>query len=178
MKPTKKNKFFNFIFAFCPGASEMYMGFMKNGFSLLAIFLALCVAVGPMRADFLLAGAMLIYCFGFFHARNIAHMDDETFAAYEDKYIWEEFINTNAFKIKDTTMRKIMAVVMIFIGVGLAWGYITDLAVQFIPTSYWDDIYPIIEDIPSLVVAIILIVAGALLIRGKKKELTQEEVNA
>ena len=38
MKPTKKNNFFTFIFSFLPGAAEMYMGFMKNGFSILAIF--------------------------------------------------------------------------------------------------------------------------------------------
>ena len=178
MKPSKKSRFFNFIFAFCPGASEMYMGFMKNGFSILAIFLATCCIVGPLRADFLLAAAVLIYCFGFFHARNIAHMDDATFAAYEDKYVWEEFITSGSFKIKDTTMRKIIAGIMIFVGVCIAWGYVRDLAVRFIPSSYWSDIYPFIEDIPSLVVAIALVVLGVLLIRGKKKELTSEEVNA
>ena len=43
-----------------------------------------------------------------------------------------------------------------------------------IPEGYWDDIYPLINDIPSLVVAIVLIAAGIILIRGKKKELVGE----
>ena len=37
--PTRRNKFFTFIFSFCPGAAEMYMGFLHNGLSLLAVFM-------------------------------------------------------------------------------------------------------------------------------------------
>ena len=68
MKPRKKNNFFTFIFSFCPGAAEMYMGFMKNGFSILAVFLAAVAALEGLRADFFLAVAALIYIFAFFHA--------------------------------------------------------------------------------------------------------------
>ena len=39
MRQQKKNKFFTFIFSFMPGAAEMYMGFMKQGVCLLALFL-------------------------------------------------------------------------------------------------------------------------------------------
>ncbi len=42
MRPIKKSRFFTFIFSFCPGAAEMYMGFMKNGVTLMAIFFLLC----------------------------------------------------------------------------------------------------------------------------------------
>ena len=38
MKQQKKGKFFTFIFSFIPGAAEMYMGFMKQGVSLMADF--------------------------------------------------------------------------------------------------------------------------------------------
>ena len=38
MKQKKKSRFLTFIFSFLPGAAEMYMGFMKNGFSLMMIF--------------------------------------------------------------------------------------------------------------------------------------------
>lgn len=174
MKPRKKNKFFTFIFSFCPGAAEMYMGFMKNGFSILAIFALLCGAITTMRIDFLLFIIMLVYCFGFFHARNVAGLDDESFAVFEDKYIWEEFVTTNAFKVKAETMRKIGACALILVGLSMAWSYISDIIVRYIPEGYWDDIYPLLNDIPSLVVAIVLIAAGIFLIRGKKKELVGE----
>ena len=38
MKQKKKNKFFTFIFSLLPGAAEMYMGFMKNGLSMMVMF--------------------------------------------------------------------------------------------------------------------------------------------
>lgn len=174
MKPRKKNKFFTFIFSFCPGAAEMYMGFMKNGFSILAAFAIVLGIITTLRIDFLLFVAMLIYCFAFFHAINVAGLDDESFAAFEDKYIWEEFVSTSAFKIKDATMRKIIAGALILVGISLIWGYITDLVVAYIPSFYWNDIYPIIERLPSVAVAIVLIIAGVFLIKGKKNELAGE----
>lgn len=178
MKPRKKNRFFTFIFSFCPGAAEMYMGFMKNGFSILAAFLAVCGAIVTVRADFLLAVAMLFYCYGFFHARNVAGLDDASFATYEDKYIWEEFVTSNTLKVKDTTVRKWVSIAMILVGAGIAWNYLSEIIYSFIPGDYWNDIYPIVDGLPSLVVAIVLIIAGAALIRGKKRELTEVESNA
>ena len=177
MKPRKKNKFFTFIFSFCPGAAEMYMGFMKNGFSLLAVFMVICGAVISLRADFLLAAAMLVYCFGFFHARNVAGLDDEGFAAFEDKYIWEEFTTSSAFKIKDTTVRLWVSVALILIGISLIWKYLMDIICKYIPDAYWNDIYPIVSNIPSFVFAIAMVVTGVFLIKGKKKELTEGENN-
>ena len=44
MKQQKKGKFLTFMFSFIPGAAEMYMGFMKMGVSLMALFF-LCVAI-------------------------------------------------------------------------------------------------------------------------------------
>ena len=41
----KKSKGWTFIFSLLPGAGEMYMGFMKQGLSLMTIFATLC-AVG------------------------------------------------------------------------------------------------------------------------------------
>ena len=35
----KKNRFWTFLFSLFPGAGEMYMGFMKQGVSLMTLFL-------------------------------------------------------------------------------------------------------------------------------------------
>ena len=37
MKQRKKNKLLTLFFSFIPGAAEMYMGFMKQGLSLMAL---------------------------------------------------------------------------------------------------------------------------------------------
>ena len=43
--------------------------------------------------------------------------------------------------------------------------------VRMIPESYWDVIYPVLRDIPQVVMAILVILFGVYLIIGKKKEL-------
>ena len=40
-----------------------------------------------------------------------------------------------------------------------------------IPGDYWNDIYPIVKDIPMVVFAILFIIIGIKMIRGKKEEL-------
>ncbi len=170
MKPTKKNNFFTFIFSFLPGAAEMYMGFMKNGFSILAIFMgacALCVA----GADFMMPIVFLIWCYGFFHARNVAKLDDASFAAFDDAYVWEEFDTKRAINVPADKLRIGAAIVLIFVGLGIIWNYVSEIIIKLIPNEYWDYLYPIIYNIPSVVIAIALIAFGVMLISGKKKEL-------
>ncbi len=171
MKPMKKNRFFTFIFSLLPGAAEMYMGFMKNGLSLMCLFFAACGLLMCVRFDFMMAVIAVIWFWGFFHARNIAGLDDEHFSNYEDRYIWEEYLTPGTFDIKSKTLRTVFAAFIILIGLGMAWDYIMDIVIDFIPGDYWDTIYPIFDNIPSLVIGIALIIAGVVLIKGKKKEL-------
>ena len=48
-----KNGILTFLFAFCPGAGQMYQGYMKRGLSLITMF---CLAVGMRRT---LAGSFV-----------------------------------------------------------------------------------------------------------------------
>ncbi|MCR5671676.1 MAG: hypothetical protein K6G10_11780 [Butyrivibrio sp.] len=171
MKPTKKSGFFRFIFAFCPGAAEMYMGFMKNGFSIMAVFAIICGMWAVTDLDFMAAIGALAWFFGFFHARNISKLEEADFLAYEDRYIWEEFDTTGVMNIPGEKLRVVAAVACILVGLGIIWSYVSSIVFKLIPGDYWDLLYPIISKIPSVVVAVALIVAGIILIRGKKKEL-------
>lgn len=170
MKPTKKNNFFTFIFSFLPGAAEMYMGFMKNGFSILAIFFVMC-AMCFAGADFLVPILALIWCYGFFHARNVAKLDDASFAEFKDIYVWEEFDSAKNINVPADKIRTGAAIVLIFVGLGIIWSYVSEIIFKLIPNEYWDYLYPIIYNIPSVVIAIALIAFGVMLISGKKKSL-------
>ncbi len=171
MKPMKKSKFFTFIFSLLPGAAEMYMGFMKNGLSLMCLFFTAFGLLMCVLFVFMVVVIAVIWFLGFFNARNIAGLEGEDFINYEDRYIWEEYLKPGTLSIKDKTLRSILAVIIILIGLSLAWNYVLDIVIDFIPGDYWDTIYPIIENIPSLVIGIALIVAGVMLVKGKKKEL-------
>lgn len=172
MKQKKKNRFFTFIFSFLPGAAEMYMGFMKNGFSLMLCFLlpfALIVIYGGL--DFLMPICAVMWFYGFFHARNYAGMDDMTFDAMTDRYIWEEFSDLNFNKVSGKTAKKWIAAALIVIGAALIWDYFSGILYRLIPEGYWDDIYPALSNIPQVVISILMVIVGIRMVVGKKKEL-------
>ena len=72
MKQQKKNSFFTLVFSFMPGAAEMYMGFMKNGLSLMGIFaLGFIIPVVLRVNDVFILPVIVVWFYGFFHARNL-----------------------------------------------------------------------------------------------------------
>ena len=172
MKQKKKNRFFTFIFSFLPGAAEMYMGFMKNGFSLMLFFLVAFVlfAMGS-GLDFLIPICAVLWFYGFFHARNIAGMDDQDFLAMEDRYVWEEFSDIKFNKLAEKSAKKWIAIALIIVGAAMLWDYFSGILYNLIPGDYWGDIYPVVSQIPSVIVSILMLAIGIRMIMGKKKEL-------
>ena len=166
----KKSGFLTFCFSLIPGAGEMYMGFMKQGISIMAvfwllIFLAAFFGMGPVL--FILP---ILWCYSFFNVHNIRGMSDEEFYALEDDYLFH--LNDNAFwgRLRGK-QSNLLAAVLIIIGVVIMWNRLADYMRWLLPDSvYWY----IMDDIPQLVIAVLLIWCGIYLIRGKKKELDSE----
>ena len=175
MKKQKKGKFFTFIFSLIPGAAEMYMGFMKQGLSLMALFAASIVGLAYGVEALFAPALVLIWFFSFFHARNIATLPEEDFNALSDVFIWEGIIEEKGFKISSPTIRKWAAGILIVIGVTMLWENFSSIVYNLIPNRYWDLIYPIVKRIPELVIALLIIVIGFRLIAGKKEELHGDE---
>ena len=89
----KKNGFFRFVFSFMPGAAEMYMGFMKNGVSLMALFLiSLMIPLVLRLSDVFSFVAILIWFYSLFHAWNLSSCPIEQFQALPDEYVWTSFM--------------------------------------------------------------------------------------
>ncbi len=174
MLKNNKSKAFTFICSFLPGAAEMYLGFMKNGLTLmLAFFISFMLPTALRAGDMFIALVFVVWFYGFFHARNIATSDEATFAAMEDKYIWEEFIGSK-IKLDSVVANKWFAAILILIGVCALWNNVFDVVCRYIPESIWNEIYPIIRTIPGTVFSILIIVAGIMLIKGKKESIDGE----
>ena len=170
MKQKRKNRFFTFIFSFLPGAAEMYMGFMKNGLSLMALFFISFLPLMTFDSlGFLAVLGIVVWFFGFFHARNYAGMTDAEFEAMEDQYIWDEYSETRRINFSNTTAKRVIAAVLILIGCGQLWHYFSSMIYSLIPDGYWDYIYPVVSEIPQVVMAVLFVMAGIYLIVGKKK---------
>lgn len=172
MRPKRKNTFFTFVCSFLPGAAEMYMGFMKMGASLMAIFFACIMIPGFFRlSDVTIGAAALVWFYGFFHARNMAACDNAEFETIADHCIWEEFDSGKAIHLPEGTARKWLSVCLILLGAGILWNNFADLADRLIPYALWDTLSPLVHNTPEVVLSIFLILLGVHLIRGKKEEL-------
>ncbi len=57
----KKNGFLTFIFSLLPGAGEMYMGFFKQGMSIMAIFFLLFLPLSLLKKKLNLIVLWLLY---------------------------------------------------------------------------------------------------------------------
>lgn len=176
MKPRKRSSFFSFAFSFLPGAAEMYMGFFRNGFTLLALFIISFVIPAQLYvADVLFAIPLMIYVFGFFHARALSKCPEEEFCVLEDKYIWEELIADNGINVPADTARKWFSALLIIVGVCAVWSNLEDL-IGLLFSGFWNAreyeiFHAIFDRVPQFAFAIAAIWGGVKLIGGKKNEI-------
>ena len=178
MEYKKRNGFFVFCFSFIPGAVEMYMGFMKNGVSLLATFVMVCL-VSMYDYSFISAVAfgllVVIWFYAFFHAWNFYRLNGDILMKLEDKYIWTEFGLPKEFTIKEEKLRRATAIALILIGACTIWDSLLELLrkiiIRYFSEEFWFSFRSMMNSIPRLAIAVIFIYAGIKLIKGKKKEL-------
>lgn len=153
----------------------MYMGFMKKGLSLMSLFAASIIIPVTLRiSDVFMLVVMVFWAYAFFHARNLAALDDELFQSIEDTYVWEGFLKEQNVKITNPAIRKWGAGALILAGVVLLWNNLSDMLYWVIPNYLWDELSPIVDRIPQVFIAIVIIIAGLRLIKGKKEELHEE----
>ena len=176
---SRKNKFLAFVFSFLPGAGEMYMGFMKQGVSLMTLFFACIMLCAWMRADVIIFAGIIIWCYSFFHVHNLRGLPEEQFQAVEDKILVpfnSEDLKVD-FHISNKKVRTVGACFLIILGASMLWNYLMDIVSYYLPEVFWDIYYRVCYNLPEAVVAVLIIWIGIRLIKGKKKELdAQSEV--
>ncbi len=172
MKQRKKNKLFTLFCSIIPGAAEMYMGFMKNGLSIMTLFvLSFMFPFILDISEVFLWITVLIWFFAFFHARNIDTCDDETFLALQDNFVWEEFIDVKKVPVSSNRYQKWIAVLLILFGFASLFSSCMNMIYNLIPDELWHIWYPITNHIPKILISIVIIVIGVKMIQGKKETL-------
>ncbi len=170
----KRGKATTFFCSLIPGAAEMYMGFMKNGISLMAIFILCFVVPSVLRvSDVFILFAVLVWFYSFFHARNLAACSEEEFRALTDEYVWSSFIEGKEIKFTNPTLRKWGAIVLIVYGASRLWDSFLVCINNLFPSHLWG-YGSIFDEIPRIVVSMVIIIVGLTLIAGKKEELNGE----
>ena len=177
----KKNRFLLFCFSFLPGAGEMYFGLMKTGISLLSIFAVSVMVTGYIQLGVLMFVPFVIWTYSFFHANNMGAMDDEEFRRMEDGYLFgfgEKESGLKGFFAEK--YRKAFAIILMVLGVTMLWQSFCRVLRHIFGSDFYFEYISrytgiISDDIPRVIVALVIIWFGVKLIRGKKEELERLE---
>lgn len=173
----KKNKFLTFCCSLIPGAAHMYMGFMKMGISLMSVFWITIFLAATFRMDVILLILPIIWFYSFFDANNKNTIDDEEFYQLEDDYLFHFNQFEQIQKLWNKKGNTIIALFLIFGGIYLLihpiinWLFDNSL----IPYPQRDMIWDLYNSTPQIFLAVVIIIIGIRLIRGKKQEYQDAE---
>lgn len=167
----RRNKALTVLFSFCPGAGQMFQGFMICGLELLIAFFGTIMLDVVTNIDALLLLLPIIWIYSFFDSINKMAYDDERFAATEDKLIFnlKGYHPTKAFY-------RICGVVLIVIGFVSIWNMLATTVFEWMNSMLFEAeelifLSEIIYVIPKVIFALLIIAGGIILICHKKKEI-------
>lgn len=165
----KKDSLLTFVCACVPGAGQMYYGYMKRGLSLITYF-CLSIAIGAYVSPVLVA-ALIVWMYSYFDTydlirymaagepkedgflippglENIKSADGQslnTILPGKHKLIGWGFIILGVWVIFDSVISPVLGTLLEMLGFGRVW-------------------YQLSRNLPSLVVAIVLVYAGSRLL--------------
>ncbi len=172
----KKRKFPTFCCSLIPGAGEMYLGFLKQGISIMCLFFLL-FSIGGIIFPPSVTFCAVIWFYSFFHTHNLNSLPDDEFYAIQDDYLfhlhqlglWRELLLVR--------YRRVTAVIMILLGFSIVWGNVNNFFMYFIcdvlqiSGELLELFSWISRMLPQTIAAILIMAAGFYLIRSKKHEL-------
>lgn len=164
-----KNGILTFLFAFCPGAGQMYQGYMKRGLSLITMF---CVAFGASTLLEVLYVAMpIVWMYSFFDTFNLrAQIIADT--APEDDYLIHFDPRDKRLARALLDSHKLVGWLLIAFGALIAYQNLImnifgDLVYRWGHSSpVFRALYLVMDSLPDVVVCVVLIVCGVWLVKG------------
>jgi hypothetical protein len=166
----KRNGFWTFVFSLLPGAGHMFMGFMKLGISMMAlfffiIFFSTWLNIGPLM--FILP---VLWFYSFFDCINKRYSSDEEFERYEDYYLFSHHspsIKTAGISQK---LMPVAGAALLLLGVYLVWANFLQMFSRLIPQKVYEALMDTTNFAPQIILGVVIIGLGVWLIIGKKKE--------
>lgn len=169
---TKQKKgFWLFLFSLIPGAGEMYMGFRKQGISIMLIFWSVIALASGTGMGWMIMFLPILWFYSFFNVHNLKCLTKEEFNSIEDSYIlhMEQLIgDTNVVIEKHRTL--ISALLIIF-GLSILWNNFADILFWVLPERLSQMVITISYQLPQIIIAIAIIIAGIYILLNKKKNL-------
>ncbi|WP_102050234.1 hypothetical protein [Pygmaiobacter massiliensis] len=169
----RKSLFLTFCFACCAGAGQMYLGYTKRGASLMLAF-SLIFGIGGFLDLWIFAIFLpVIWFFAFFDAFNLRNASAEYLASHPDAFMIDLPAETSRATVADLAKKY-----HVFIGIGLIvigayaiYGSVLMPLVGSVLDALPYDLYFVwrfMYKLPSLCVAILIILVGIRLVKGGK----------
>ena len=173
----RKSGFLTFCFSFLPGAGEMYLGFMRMGISLMGLFFAIISLAVLLNFPTLFLMLVVVWFYSFFHVHNLAGLTDEEFLNTKDEFLFhlDELFHMDSENAEK--YRKIVAIVLIAVGVLLLWNGMRDMFFAYLPDAIWRFIVRLENRVLKILVGIVIIAGGMRMIKGKEEELKEVTID-
>ena len=166
----RKSSFLTFCFAFIPGAGQMYLGMMKKGTAIMALFAALSFLSGFLNLGVLLAALPVIWFYSFFDTFNLKQYSYQQLLTLDDIFVQKmgRMLHTD-FRALLSRRHVLFGVILIFVG---AYAIFSRFVEPFLSLLYetapW--LYRLVRSFPTLVVSLAVIALGVCLVRGKRTQ--------
>ena len=166
----QKRGFINFICSLIPGAGEMNMGFEKQGLSIMMLFWGIVAVIALTGFAWIATLLPIVWFYSFFHTHNLKNMSEEEFLMEEDRYLFNlEYLMDNKKELFEK-YRKLIAGVLIFIGICVVGRELMNVVWRFVPDFLYDAVYGVTSLISAGVLGIGIIIFGILMLHKKEEE--------
>ncbi|MCI1931434.1 MAG: hypothetical protein LKJ13_07045 [Clostridia bacterium] len=168
----ERSKFWTFVFALMPGAGEMYLGLKRRGTEIMFVFMSIFFFSASLSGLFAVFSAV-IWFYSFFDTLDLGRLTNEERKKIPDKFVFDfdddtfESINKSVLKKK-----KVVGGILIFVGVySLYTMFLRKFAYTYLSNFACD----ILRYIPSVVLAVLIIIFGIYLLKNRNYENTEDK---
>lgn len=170
----KKSRFWSFWLSFVPGCVEMYMGFLKRGVSMFALFVGIIAVATFLNIGELMFIDVIVWVYAFFSARNLVHLEDSEIAMLQDDYLFHvDEMGSLRSKLAGK-YRGIVAILLILFGSVMLLRVMYRMLEGLLPNIVISFLWSLSYYLPQLVIGVGIVALGMWLIRGKKQELLED----
>ena len=169
----KKNGILTFLFAFVPGAGQMYQGYMKRGLSLITMFCLFIMAGMMTGLDPLIMGCLIVYMYSFFDTFNLRAQIVADNAPEDDYLVHFNWQDERRQKFMMDS-HKLLGWALIALGAMAAYENIIMRVLGDVMwrwgqnNPFFRAVYLMLDELPQIVACVALVVCGLWLVRGPK----------
>lgn len=173
----RKSGFLAFVFSFMPGAGEMYLGLMKKGIVIMAVFSGCFMLSAFIRNGIFACLMPIVWFYSFFDTMNLRHLTEEQKIQHENRFLTDmDYLLGRDWRGVLSSKRRLVGGLCVFFGAYMLFQNfmlpILDQVWQYVPWAA-----NLIYNLPTIFVAAGIIWLGLRLLKGNeiKKQIVDKD---